>query len=69
MLGRETMACVRAAIDGLPARQARVLVLRDVEGWEPEEARAAGDVDAAPRERAWQARWMAERLQLAAATA
>ncbi|HEX8159158.1 MAG TPA: sigma-70 family RNA polymerase sigma factor [Solirubrobacteraceae bacterium] len=37
LLGRETLELVRAAIDELPPRQARVLVLRDVEGWEPEE--------------------------------
>jgi RNA polymerase sigma-70 factor (ECF subfamily) len=37
LLGRETLRYVRDAIDGLPPRQASVLVLRDVEGWEPEE--------------------------------
>jgi RNA polymerase sigma-70 factor (ECF subfamily) len=37
LLGRETLQYVRAAIDELPPRQANVLVLRDVEGWEPEE--------------------------------
>jgi RNA polymerase sigma-70 factor (ECF subfamily) len=41
MLGRETLGYVRAAIDELPPRQAEVLVLRDVEGWEPEEVCAA----------------------------
>src|SRR4051812_9460967 len=35
LLGRESLACVRAAIGELPPRQASVLVLRDVEGWEP----------------------------------
>ncbi|MDX6691372.1 MAG: hypothetical protein QOG15_2829 [Solirubrobacteraceae bacterium] len=37
LLGQETLAHVRDAIEELPPRQARVLVLRDVEGWEPEE--------------------------------
>jgi RNA polymerase sigma-70 factor (ECF subfamily) len=41
LLGRESLACVRAAIGELPPRQASVLVLRDVEGWEPEEVCAA----------------------------
>ena len=41
LLDRETIALVRSAIDELPPRQARVLVLRDVEGWEPEEVCAA----------------------------
>jgi RNA polymerase sigma-70 factor (ECF subfamily) len=37
LLGRETLQYVRDAIDELPPRQANVLVLRDVEGWEPDE--------------------------------
>jgi RNA polymerase sigma-70 factor (ECF subfamily) len=37
LLGRETLQYVRDAIGELPPRQANVLVLRDVEGWEPEE--------------------------------
>ena len=37
LLGRETLEQVREAIGELPPRQANVLVLRDVEGWEPEE--------------------------------
>jgi RNA polymerase sigma-70 factor (ECF subfamily) len=41
LLGRETLAHVRGAIEALPPRQATVLVLRDVEGWEPEEVCAA----------------------------
>jgi RNA polymerase sigma-70 factor (ECF subfamily) len=41
LLGREILAHVQAAIEQLPARQARVLVLRDVQGWEPEEVCAA----------------------------
>jgi RNA polymerase sigma-70 factor (ECF subfamily) len=41
LLGRETLALVLEAIGGLPPRQANVLVLRDVEGWEPEEVCAA----------------------------
>ncbi len=41
LLGRETLACVHAAIETLPPRQAEVLVLRDVEGWSPDEVCAA----------------------------
>jgi RNA polymerase sigma-70 factor (ECF subfamily) len=41
LLGRETLARVNEAIQMLPPRQADVLVLRDVEGWEPEEVCAA----------------------------
>jgi RNA polymerase sigma-70 factor (ECF subfamily) len=41
LLGRETLEQVRDAIVDLPPRQADVLVLRDVEGWEPEEVCAA----------------------------
>ena len=41
LLGRETLARVRDAIAELPPRQADVIVLRDVEGWEPEEVCAA----------------------------
>jgi RNA polymerase sigma-70 factor (ECF subfamily) len=41
LLGSETLAEVHAAIETLPPRQAQVLVLRDVEGWEPEEVCAA----------------------------
>ena len=37
LLGRETLARVHEAIETLPPRQADVLVLRDVEGWDPEE--------------------------------
>jgi len=37
LLGRETLEQVRNAIGELPPRQADVLVLRDVEGWAPEE--------------------------------
>ncbi len=44
LLGRETLARVRAAIDTLPPRQADVLVLRDVEGWAPDEVCAALDI-------------------------
>ena len=32
---------MHAAIETLPPRQAQVLVLRDIEGWEPEEVCAA----------------------------
>jgi RNA polymerase sigma-70 factor (ECF subfamily) len=37
VLGDEAMQCVREAIEQLPPRQAHVLVLRDVEGWDSEE--------------------------------
>src|SRR5215218_2528997 len=41
LLAAETLQQVRAAIAKLPARQQEVIVLRDVEGWEPEEVSAA----------------------------
>ncbi|HUR85286.1 MAG TPA: sigma-70 family RNA polymerase sigma factor [Solirubrobacteraceae bacterium] len=41
LLGQETLALVHEAIEELPPRQADVIVLRDVEGWEPEEVSAA----------------------------
>lgn len=41
LLGQETLARVDAAIDALPPRQADVIVLRDVEGWDPDEVCAA----------------------------
>jgi RNA polymerase sigma-70 factor (ECF subfamily) len=41
LLGGETLAQLQAAIATLPPRQAEVLVLRDVEGWSPEEVCAA----------------------------
>ena len=41
LLSRETLAQVRAAIEELPPRQADVIVLRDVEGWDPDEVCAA----------------------------
>jgi RNA polymerase sigma-70 factor (ECF subfamily) len=41
LLGRETLARVNEAIGTLPPRQAEVLVLRDVEGWDPAEVCAA----------------------------
>jgi RNA polymerase sigma-70 factor (ECF subfamily) len=37
LLADETLARVRAAISRLPPRQQEVILLRDVEGWEPEE--------------------------------
>jgi RNA polymerase sigma-70 factor (ECF subfamily) len=37
LLARETIELVARAIDGLPARQRRVIQLRDVEGWDAEE--------------------------------
>ena len=44
LLGRETLARVHAAIETLPPRQAHVLVLRDVEGWDADEVCAALDI-------------------------
>src|SRR5439155_24610123 len=41
LLGRETRERLRAAILELPERQQQVLVMRDVEGWSPEEVCAA----------------------------
>ena len=41
LLGQETRAVVDAAIKLLPARQAEVIVLRDVEGWQADEVCAA----------------------------
>jgi RNA polymerase sigma-70 factor (ECF subfamily) len=37
LLGRETLALARDAIDALPARQREVILLRDVNGWPAEE--------------------------------
>jgi RNA polymerase sigma-70 factor (ECF subfamily) len=37
LLADETLARVREAISRLPPRQQEVILLRDVEGWEPEE--------------------------------
>jgi RNA polymerase sigma-70 factor (ECF subfamily) len=37
LLAEETLARVREAISRLPPRQQEVILLRDVEGWEPEE--------------------------------
>jgi RNA polymerase sigma-70 factor (ECF subfamily) len=37
LLSRETRSYLRAAIHDLPLRQQQVLVMRDVEGWTPEE--------------------------------
>ncbi len=44
LLASETLQQVRAAIAKLPPRQQEVIVLRDVEGWEPEEVEAALDL-------------------------
>jgi RNA polymerase sigma-70 factor (ECF subfamily) len=41
LLASETLQQVRAAIGKLPPRQQEVIVLRDVEGWDPEEVSAA----------------------------
>ena len=41
LLAAETLQQVRAAIAKLPPRQQEVIVLRDVEGWEPEEVSTA----------------------------
>ena len=37
LLGRETLALAREAIDALPSRQREVILLRDVNGWSPED--------------------------------
>ena len=37
LASKETLHVIRAAIDALPPAQARVIVLRDVEGWSSEE--------------------------------
>ena len=36
--GRELLDAMKAAIEELPARQRQVIVLRDIEGWDAEEA-------------------------------
>jgi RNA polymerase sigma-70 factor (ECF subfamily) len=41
LLAEETLAHVREAIAALPPRQQEVILLRDVEGWEPEEVSEA----------------------------
>src|SRR3954454_15731955 len=46
LLAVETLEQVRSAIAKLPARQQEVIVLRDVEGWEPEEVSQALDLTA-----------------------
>jgi RNA polymerase sigma-70 factor (ECF subfamily) len=46
LLAAETLQQVRAAIATLPARQQEVIVLRDVEGWDPEEVSAALELTA-----------------------
>jgi RNA polymerase sigma-70 factor (ECF subfamily) len=37
LLSRETLALARSTIDALPLRQREVILLRDVDGWSPEE--------------------------------
>ncbi|MGH2370082.1 MAG: RNA polymerase sigma factor, partial [Chloroflexota bacterium] len=37
LLARDTLACVRQAMDALPAGQRTVIALRDVEGWSADE--------------------------------
>jgi RNA polymerase sigma-70 factor, ECF subfamily len=44
LLASETLHHIRAAIAKLPPRQQDVIVLRDVEGWDPEEVEAALDL-------------------------
>jgi RNA polymerase sigma-70 factor, ECF subfamily len=41
LAGREALAVVTRAIEGLPARQREVIVLRDVRGWDAEDVCAA----------------------------
>ena len=44
LVGAETRARVRRAIDRLPLTQRQVITLRDVEGWEPEEVCSALEI-------------------------
>ena len=44
LLAKETLDQLHSAIAKLPPRQQEVIVLRDVEGWEPDEVSAALDV-------------------------
>jgi RNA polymerase sigma-70 factor (ECF subfamily) len=44
LLAREVRSQIREAIDTLPERQQAVIVLRDVEGWPPEEVCEALDL-------------------------
>jgi RNA polymerase sigma-70 factor (ECF subfamily) len=44
LLAKETLDQVRTAIAKLPPRQQEVIVLRDVEGWDPEEVSAALEI-------------------------
>ena len=37
LLAGEVRAIIRAAIDELPSRQQAVIVMRDIEGWPPDE--------------------------------
>ena len=46
LLAQETLAHVDAAIRELPGRQQEVMVLRDIEGWTPEEVCEALDLSA-----------------------
>src|SRR3954447_16498389 len=49
LLGRETIDCIRVAVDDLPARQREVIVLRDIEGWSAGGVGSALDVRGANR--------------------
>jgi RNA polymerase sigma-70 factor, ECF subfamily len=44
LLAGEVRTCIRRAIDELPERQQAVIVMRDVEGWPPEEVCEALDL-------------------------
>jgi RNA polymerase sigma-70 factor, ECF subfamily len=44
LLAREVRTCIRRASDELPERQQAVIVMRDVEGWPPEEVCEALDL-------------------------
>jgi RNA polymerase sigma-70 factor, ECF subfamily len=44
LLQAETLEQIRAAIAHLPPRQQEVILLRDIEGWEPEEVSQALDI-------------------------
>jgi RNA polymerase sigma-70 factor (ECF subfamily) len=44
LLAKETLAQVRDSIAKLPPRQQEVIILRDVEGWDPEEVSGALEI-------------------------
>ena len=38
LLSQETRACIEQAIEALPPHQREIIILRDIEGWTPDEA-------------------------------